>query len=264
MKDPFRALVLTTALAVAGTGAPAQPDLAKLGSLYRDLQSSDWTTRHKAFQAIQDNEEFLNQPQTGDRLLALLVSEMQEMRRRAAAGLDAENELYYEALGTSWELWKDRLTPEAFRVFAEASYNPGSRFARELGLRAGRFVKELIPLTTVDGEEVRMYTRENATALAGYALAADQAGAAPLSPLDRAALIQAVTRAASDRAYGVRSAAVRAMKLAGGEWAVPVLEQVREREPSLQPSGMDAAVKRDFEAEIAAAIEAARSRSGKR
>ena len=260
----LRAFLLTAALAVAHTDAPAQADLAQLGALYQDLQSSDWATRQKAFKRIRDNEEFLKQPQTGDRLLALLVSERLEMQRRAAAGLDAENELYDEALETAWRLWKDKLTPEAFRVFAEASYNPGSRFARELGLRAGRFVKELIPLTTVDGEEVRMYTRENATALVGYALAADQQGIAPLSPPDRAALIQALTRAASDRAYGVRWAAVSSMKLAGGQWAIPVLEQMRTREPSLHPTGMDPASKQYFEAEIEAAIQAIRARSENR
>lgn len=264
MKNPLCAFVLTAALAVTGTAAPAQPDQSKLNSLYQDLRSSDWTTRQRAFKTIQGNEEYLNQPQTADHLLALLVSEKREMTRRAAAGLDAENELYYEALGTCWDLWKDKLTPEAFRVFAEASYNPGSRFARELGARAGRFVKVLIPLATVDGEEVRMYTRENATALAGYALAADQVGTTPLTPPDRASLIQVLTTAASDKAYGVRWAAVHGMRLAGGEWAIPVLEQVRAREPSLHPSGMDPAVRRDFDAEVNAAIEAVRSRAGKR
>ena len=100
MVELLRAFLLTAALAVAHTDAPAQADLAQLGALYQDLQSSDWATRQKAFKRIRDNEEFLKQPQTGDRLLALLVSERLEMQRRAAAfpeGLKASHETQVES-----------------------------------------------------------------------------------------------------------------------------------------------------------------------
>jgi hypothetical protein len=263
MKVLFRVLALVGMLALWITAAAAQVDMGQVNTLYQDLKSSDWGTRHKAFKSIQGNLEFLTYSETGDRLLELLVLEKQVMMRRAASGLDAEDELYDAALETAWNLWKDKLTPAAFRVLAEASYNPGSRYARELGARAGRFVKELLPLATGDGEPVRMYTRENATALLGYALAADQQGAAPLTPVDRAALIQALITAAGDNAPGVRSAAVRGMRLAGGEWAVPVLEKMSEREASFDPSGRNSYIVQQFRSEIKAAIEVIRARAGR-
>ena len=109
-----------------------------------------------------------------------------------------------------------------------------------------------------------MYTRENATALVGYALAADQEGTAPLTPVNRAVLIQALTNAAASKDFGVRAEAVRGMKLAGGEWALPVLQKMYEREASFDPSGKNAYIVRQFREEISAAMETVRSRAAKR
>ena len=265
MGSSFRALVLIGIMVILGTPGAAQVDLGRLQTLYQDMRSGDPATRFKAAGSIQADEQFLKYPETPNRFLALLEVERREIDRLYASGEGyGAGELYASLLSSAWNLWKDKLTPEAFRVFAEASYNPGSRFARELGARAGRFLKELIPLTTVNGEEVRMYTRSNATAVVGYALAADQEGTAPLTPVDRAVLIQALTNAAASKDFGVRAEAVRGMKLAGGEWALPVLQKMYEREASFDPSGKNAYIVRQFREEISAAMETVRSRAAKR
>jgi hypothetical protein len=240
-------VLVVAALFFACIDASAQVDRGQLEPLYRDLQSSDWGTRQDAFEIIQGNADFLKYPETADRFLALLVFEKQGMMERAAAGLDAEDGLYETLLPATWDLWKDKLTPQAFRVFATAGYSSNSPYAKDLGTRAGRFVGALL-LWANDSNE---YLRQNTVALMGYALAADQAGVQPLSIMERAALRGAISAASADNSLAVHFAVVNALSLARDAWAIPVLEQMYKREPA---SGENA------RARISAAIEAVRSR----
>jgi hypothetical protein len=209
--------------------------------------------------------------------------ERQEVRRLVALGADVEGGLDDEVPSVAWELWKDRLTPSVFRSFAEQSYNPDSAYARELGTRAGRFVSTLLPLASSPDK----FVRENATALVGYALAEDQAGTVRLSPEDRGVLMlayalaedekgavrvtpderrwstQVTARAAEDRHPAIRLAVVNAAKLAGGAWAVPILEQMYEREASFDPSGKNRQSTEAFRGNVKAAIQSIQSRTGK-
>jgi hypothetical protein len=247
--------VLPVALLLAGFSASAQVDQGRIEPLYRDLQSSDWWIRQKAFETIQQNADYLKDPQTADRFLVLLGQLTQEIRRRYAAGLDSEG-LGEGVLEATWGLWKERLSPEVFRVFASASYSANSRSAKEIGSRAGQFVSTLLPLTASPDK----FLRENATALVGYALAEDQAGTARLTAENRDALRKALAAAATDPDYGVRIAAVRSLKTERDAWAVPLLERMYEREPSLHPAGDGQLPGEVLRSEMKEGIQAVRSR----
>lgn len=261
MRRYLFSMAFLPALAQLLAAASSQPPLHEL---YRDLLSNDWKTRYSAFKTIQSNEEYMKSEETASRLLALVAAETLEIRTRAVEGMEAGSEFYDEVLAATWRLWKDQLTAEAFRVFAEASYGPGSPFARELGVRAGNFVKELILLASKEGDRSAAYVRANATVLMGYALAADLENKNRLNAADRAALIQALVNASLDKEYPVRWAAIRSLGLAGGDWAFPILEEMRSREAAFHPAGWDPASRRAFESEVASALAAIRSRTGKR
>lgn len=83
--------VLPAAPLFACINASAQADEGRLEPLYRDLQLSDGGTREKAFQTIQRNADFPKDPETADRLPALLVLQRQVLMQHAAAGLEAED-----------------------------------------------------------------------------------------------------------------------------------------------------------------------------
>lgn len=216
----FRAALLLVVSSVLCVSALGQVDVVLLQSYYQDLRSSDPNTRRMAFDAIRSNREFMEYPETAGQFLALMERERQAVRRLVAMGVDVEGGLHEQLLGVAWELWKDRLAPSVFRVFAEENYNSGSAYARELGTRAGRFVSTLLPLTN-DANE---YVRENAVALMGYALAAAYAGVQPLNSTDRAALRSAISAASADNSPGVRFAVVNALRLERDAWAIPVLD----------------------------------------
>jgi hypothetical protein len=232
-RQMYHAALLVMLSSVLCVSAFGQVGVAVLQSYYQDLRSSDSNTRGKAFEAIRNNREFLEYPETADQFLGLMTRERQEVKRLVALGADVEGGLYEEVLGAAWELWKDRLTPSVFRSFAEESYNADSAYARELGTRAGRFVSTLLPLASSPDK----FVRENATALVGYALAEDQAGTVRLSPEDRGVFRKTLTAASADRDYGVRIVVVRGLKMERDAWAIPVLEKMYEREPSLHPAG---------------------------
>jgi hypothetical protein len=69
-----------------------------------------------------------------------------------------------------------------------------------------------------------------------------------------------VVRAAGDRDPAIRLSVVNALKLAGGAWAVPVLEQTYEREPLFDPSGENRQNMEAFCANMKAAIQSIQSR----
>jgi hypothetical protein len=257
MRAPWLVLPLLVVLLLPLCRIGAQVDEGRLQSLYQDLRSTDARTRLKAFEAIRSNDAYLTHSETPERLLALLVSERQESRRRQAAGLEADSDLDDNLLGVAWDLWKDRLTSTAFRVFAESSFNSGSPFSRELGARAGRFVAVLLPLAGDPNE----YIRANATALIGYALAEDRAQTVGLAIDERAALRRALAAASADRNYYVRAETVDALKMERDAWAIPVLEQMYEREPSLGPSSRDRQLEESFRGKMKSAIQTIRSRA---
>lgn len=246
MRTTSRAL-LPAALLFACIGASAQVDRGKIEPLFRDLQSSDSGTRQKAFAAIQQNAEYLKDPETADRLLALLVIEQQAIKQGIAAGEDVEGGIYDSLLDTLSGLWKDKLTPQAFRIFATAIFDPSSGWAKGLGRHAGRFVSTLLPLAN-DTDE---YVRARAVALMGYALAADYAGVQPLSSTDRSALRSVISGASTDKSPGVRFAVVNALSLERDAWAIPVLERMYEREPASWEN---------IRVQMKAAVQAVRSR----
>jgi hypothetical protein len=265
MSVSFRVLAVVTVLGLPCGNMLAQVDVGVLQVLYQDMQSSDQGTRFKAFQTIHANEEFLKSPETSDRFLAFLDLERQVIHRRYLSGEgygEGWSEDYAVLLGTTWGLWKDKLTPHAFRVLAEASYNPHSQYAEELGTRAGRFVGELLPLTSLNRDVVDQYTRENAVALVGYALAEDAKGTVPVGAAERVALTQGLAKAALDSAPGPRWQVVKALKLAGGSWAILILDKMYEREPSFYPGGRDSNILEEAKAEMKSAILAIRSRGG--
>jgi hypothetical protein len=251
-----RSVVFFLAALLACLDAPAQVDRGQLEALYQDLRSSDWGTREKAFEAIQRNAVYLKDPETADRFLVLVDELTQTIKTRHAAGLDSEG--WGEGmLEAAWELWKDRLTPPAFRVFASGIYGPDSLWAAELGTQAGRFVSAWLPLTNdTDG-----FFRENATALVGYALIEDRMGTIRLAPEDRAALRRALAAASADRSYGVRVAAVEGLKMERDVWALPVLEQMYEREPSFDPATQNRRLLDSLRGRVKEAIQAIRSRA---
>ncbi len=156
-------------------------------------------------------------------------------------------------------LWKEKLTEQHFG-FPGASYNSFSRYAKELGAHAGGFVGELVALAA-DKDE---FVRANAAALVVYALAEDDGKAVPVKPLDRAVLVVCLAKSARDADHLVRLSAVMAMKRAGGRWAVPVLEQMHERELSFHPRNASPAEWQPIRGQIELAIQAICSRPGSR
>jgi len=211
----------------------AQDDSAQLEKIFLNLRSTDRKIRNQAFTQLRNNPKYIEDPRTPEQLLDFLAFEEERMRSRAKQGLDVEDELHEEASWFIWNIWKDRLTPQAFLIFARGSYNTGSRFARELGARAGRFVMELLAIATSQNE----FERENATALAGYALAEDQKSSVKLTDEEREALKRRLVAASTDLNLGVRYAVINSLALIGGRWSLDLLEQMYEREHTFHPAG---------------------------
>jgi hypothetical protein len=249
--------------AVRSRGQIPSQDFDALQAIYRDLQSNDPEVKSQALNGIVKREDFLGFVDTPDRLLRLLNSETRAIRGRAApeAGPPAQGDTFYEALlGATWQVWKDRLTPLTFRFISEAVYDFSSTFARELASRSSPYV----PVSPVLASEPNPpQVRRNALALMAYGLTDDETGAVHLTADYRGMASRSLARAATDGGPGVRSSVVSTLRQAGGAWAVPVLNQMYEREASYDPSGKNPRSTAAFRADVKAAIQSIQSRTGK-
>ena len=213
----------------------AQVDLIRLKKLYQQLESNSPSTRFDAAEAIVSTPEFLHYPETAGRMLKFLEAEQREVERRYASGEGYEGwgERRRELLIAAWKIWKDNLTPYAFRIFVRTSYSAGL-FGKEIGVRASRFVGELLTLAAYDHNE---FVRENATRVVGLVLAEDRQGSVKLTDEEREALKRRLVAASTDLNLGVRYAVINSLALIGGRWSLDLLEQMYEREHTFHPAG---------------------------
>jgi hypothetical protein len=241
---------------------PSQ-DFDALQAIYRDVQSKDGEVKSQALNALVKREDFLSFVDTPDRLLRLLDLETGAVRGRAAPekGLASQGNTFYETLLTAtWQAWKDKLTYVSFRTIAGADYDPASPLAKELGSQAGRFPGAAMQLADYENP---LAVRRNGVLMLASALAEDEKGTVRVTPDQRRGLSAETIRAASDRDPAVRSSVVSALKVAGGAWAVPILEQMYEREALFDPSEKNRQSTEAFRADVKAAIQSIQSHVGK-
>jgi hypothetical protein len=249
--------------AVRSRGQMPSQDFDELQVIYGDLQSKDAEVKSQALSALVKREDFLGFVDTPDRLLRLLDLETGAIRSRGATEKVPAvqgNTSYETLLAATWQVWKDKLTYVSFRVLAGADYDPASPLARELGSQAVRFAGAAMQLANPENPPA---ARTNGVLMLAYALAEDAKGAVHVRPDERDGLRRETVRAAEDRDPAIRLAVVNAAKLAGGAWAVPVLEQMYEREASIDPLGKNPQSTEAFRANVKAALQSIQSRTGK-
>jgi hypothetical protein len=247
--------------AVRARGQMPSQDFDALQAVYRDLQSNDAEVKSQALNALAKREDFLSFVDTPDRLLRLLELETRAIRNAQEKGAATQGNAFYKTLlTTTWQAWKDKLTYVSFRTIAGAEYDTASPLAKELGSQAGRFPGAAMQLAD---SENPLAVRRNGVLMLASALAEDEKGTVRVKPDERRGLAADAVRAASDRYPAVRASVVGVLKAVGGTWAVPILEQLYEREALFDPAGKNRESTEAFRSNVKAAIQSIQSRAGK-
>lgn len=233
--EELRSRIREAMAAIRTRAAMPSRDFEALEAVYRELGSSRLPAKAKALDALVKREDFLGFIDTPERLLRQLGVETKALRSQpilAQQGSPDEAASFYERLlMTTWQAWKQRLTSRSFRILAEAVYAPDSAFRRELGPHVGRFLGEVLRMTEPENPPP---LRINGVWLLVSAMAEDGEGRAPLAAERRSRASSAVLRLTEDKDQSVRSSVFEALRRLGGAWAIPLLERIYDREPSLR------------------------------
>lgn len=233
--EEVRSRIRAAVLAIRTRAAMPSGDFEALQAVYRDLRSNRLSTKTYALEALIKRQDFLDFIDTPGLLLRRLDAETKALRRQPMPvqreALNGVADFYETLLMTTWQVWKQRLTLPAFRVLAEAIYEPDSQLRRELGPYVERFLGEVLRMTDPENPPP---LRINGVWLLVSALAEDEAGRAHLSAEHRGRVVGAIPRLALDRDRSIRGSVFEALRQLGGPWAIPMLATIADREPSLQ------------------------------
>jgi hypothetical protein len=236
-------LVLTAGI-LASVICQAQEDSAKpsLAQLLRQLGSSQWRDRARAYEKLRSDSKLLSDYHVQEGLLDLLDREDQliESTLRSSneqVGVsDKYGEEYSEYLGNLGEAvdsfadWNDA---RQVCIFVHESYNPESRFAAKIAMHG----KIALPcLMRMYGSDIGL-ARAEAAPLIVQALAKVPAG----SLGDKAILAakRLVLKALRDSSEAVRIDTIEALGSFGGEDMIPALKQMAESDPAAPAANGD-------------------------
>jgi hypothetical protein len=236
-------LVLTAGI-LASVICQAQEDSAKpsLAQLLRQLGSSQWRDRARAYEKLRSDSKLLSDYHVQEGLLDLLDREDQliESTLRSSneqVGVsDKYGEEYSEYLGNLGEAvdsfadWNDA---RQVCICVHESYNPESRFAAKIAMHG----KIALPcLMRMYGSDIGL-ARAEAAPLIVQALAKVPAG----SLGDKAILAakRLVLKALRDSSEAVRIDTIEALGSFGGEDMIPALKQMAESDPAAPAANGD-------------------------